>query len=71
MPLMVPVSLIKNSKYLFILKNVLMAGIYGVPLQIWHAESNSDTPKVHYAQKSKKLKIQDGRRRHYFLCSSV
>ena len=33
MPLMVPVSLIKNSKYLFIHKNVLMAGIYGAPLQ--------------------------------------
>jgi len=33
MPLMVPVSLIKNSKYLFIPKNVLMAGIYGAPLQ--------------------------------------
>jgi hypothetical protein len=29
----VPVSLIKNSKYLFIHKNVLMAGIYGAPLQ--------------------------------------
>ena len=30
---MVPVSLIKNSKYLFIHKNVLMAGICGAPLQ--------------------------------------
>ena len=30
---MVAVSLIKNSKYIFIHKNVLMAGIYGAPLQ--------------------------------------
>ena len=28
------------------------------------------THKVQYAQKSKKLKIQDGRRRHYFMSSS-
>ena len=33
MPLMVHVSLIKNSKYLSIHKNVLMAGIYKAPLQ--------------------------------------
>ena len=33
MPLMLPVSLIKNSKYLFIHINVLMAGIYGAPSQ--------------------------------------
>ena len=33
-------------------------------------QSLKRTPKVIYAQKSKKLKIQDGRRRHYFLSSS-
>ena len=33
MQLMVPYSLVKNSKYILIQNNMRMAGMYGAPLQ--------------------------------------